>query len=203
MTSTMVIKESSDELNPPAVVEDATPVAAKTSRTFTDYVALAIATCGVGYLPLAPGTWGSLLGVGLYLTLRRFSFPSAHAAASDIRQNYIIQLVAITVVTIVGTWAASLTERVSKTKDPSKVVVDEVAGQLIALLAVPVGVWSTNDLWWLVSAFILFRFFDIVKPYPARRFEKLKGGLGIMADDLVAGIYAAMVVGVGAAIWPT
>jgi phosphatidylglycerophosphatase A len=190
------VKESSDELNPPEPVAESLPVAPISSRSLADYLALAIATCGVGYLPLAPGTWGSLLAVGIYLMLHRFSFPYAHAAPSDIRQNYIIQLFTITVVTIVGTWAASRTERVSKTKDPSKVVIDEVAGQLIALLAVRVGVWNINDFWWLVSAFILFRFFDIVKPYPARKMESLKGGLGIMADDLVAGVYAAIVVAI-------
>ena len=94
---------------------------------------------------------------------------------------------------VLGLWAASRTERVLNLKDPGKVVIDEVAGQLIALLPVPMVV---DSLWlvWLILAFLLFRFFDIVKPYPARKLESLQGGLGIMADDIVAGVYAALVV---------
>lgn len=93
-----------------------------------------------------------------------------------------------------GIWAASRTEHLSGKKDPGKVVIDEVAGQYIALLPIPL---SIEPAWWsMLAAFILFRFFDIVKPYPARRLESLHGGLGIMADDLIAGVYAAVVVAV-------
>ena len=89
---------------------------------------------------------------------------------------------------IVGTWAASQTEKFEGTKDPSIVVVDEVAGQFIALLPVP---FLVDPAWWtIIFAFVLFRFFDIVKPYPARGLENIKGGLGVMGDDLVAGVYA-------------
>ena len=103
----------------------------------------------------------------------------------------IIQLVVILTVTFSGIWAASQTERITGRKDPGKVVVDEVAGQLISLLPVAlVPFWSSWKVWVIVS-FILFRFFDIVKPYPARRMERLHGGLGIMCYDLVAGVYAA------------
>ena len=102
-------------------------------------------------------------------------------------------LIAAVVVTLVGTWAASRVESLHGTKDPHKVVIDEVAGQLIALIAIPLQA----ETWWtIVLAFLLFRFFDIVKPYPARNFENLHGGLGIMADDVVAGIYAAICVAV-------
>jgi len=78
-----------------------------------------------------------------------------------------------------------------RVKDPGKVVVDEVAGQMIALL--PVSLFALGKVWIIIS-FILFRLFDIFKPYPARRFEALRSGLGIMADDLVAGFYAAVIV---------
>ena len=97
------------------------------------------------------------------------------------------------VVTGLGIWAASRTERILGAKDPGKVVVDEVAGQMIALL--PLSVFALGRGWIIVS-FILFRLFDIFKPYPARRFEALRAGLGIMADDLVAGIYAGVIVAV-------
>lgn len=93
-------------------------------------------------------------------------------------------------VTLVGTWAASRTEQVLRIKDPGKVVVDEVAGQLVSLSAVPATFWLLEDATTVVAAFILFRLFDIVKPYPARRLEGMHGGVGIMADDLVAGLYA-------------
>ena len=100
------------------------------------------------------------------------------------------QLVLITLITLVGIWAASRTEKLLGRKDPGKVVIDEVAGQLIALLPLV----PRLDPGWIsiLSAFLLFRLFDIVKPYPARRLEGLESGLGIMADDVVAGAYAAV-----------
>jgi phosphatidylglycerophosphatase A len=140
-----------------------------------DYGALAIATWGVGYLPLMPGTFGSLVGVGVFLLLK----------------FWVVQVVAIVLITWVGIWAATRTERVLALKDPGIVVVDEVAGQMIAL--VPVSLFGLGWVWIIVS-FILFRLFDIFKPYPARRCESLRGGLGIVADDLVAGLYAALLV---------
>ena len=140
-----------------------------------DYAALAIATWGVGYLPLMPGTFGSLVGVGVFLLLK----------------VWVVQVIAIVLITGVGIWAATRTERVLALKDPGIVVVDEVAGQMIAL--VPVSVLGLGWVWIIVS-FTLFRLFDIFKPYPARRCESLRGGLGVMMDDLVAGAYAAVIV---------
>ena len=194
----MVIKESSDELKPPVIAPDSALAPPRPARSAKDYLALAIATCGVGYLPLAPGTWGSLVGVGLYLGLQSLILPFVRAFA---RPNSVIfistwslflgaELVLITLITLVGIWAASRTEKLSGRKDPGKVVIDEVAGQLIALLPIV----PRLDPGWMsiVAAFLLFRLFDIVKPYPARRFEKLESGLGIMSDDIVAGAYAAV-----------
>ena len=93
----------------------------------------------------------------------------------------------------VGIWAGTRTEELSKRKDPGKIVVDEVAGQLIALFPLVFVKWSMIM---VMVSFILFRFFDIVKPYPANRLQELKGGAGVMCDDLVAGAYAAIIVGV-------
>lgn len=169
----MSLKESSDELNPAvAVPADAIP-APKKLRSFLDYLALALATWGVGYLPVAPGTFGSLVGIGLFLLLGFWP----------------LQLLATLIITWVGIWAATRTERLFRLKDPGKVVVDEVAGQMIALL--PLSWWAMSS-WPVMVSFMLFRLFDILKPYPARRFEGLRGGLGVMADDLVAGVYAAV-----------
>ena len=172
----MSLKESSDELNPTVAVPAAAIPAPKYTRSGLDYVALAISTWGVGYLPLMPGTFGSLVGVGVFLLLG--SLP--------------LQVAAIVLLTWSGIWAASRTERILRLKDPGKVVVDEVAGQMIALLPLSLMVTPFPKLGIMVS-FTLFRLFDIFKPYPARRFEKLRSGLGIMADDLMAGFYAALV----------
>ena len=185
------VKESSDELNPTVATPELIPTSPR-KRSSKDYLALAIATCGVGYLPIAPGTWGSLLAVGFYLLLRRQWFALADLQPSFISRSFIfVQALIVVAVTTVGVWAASRTERVLRKKDPGKVVVDEVAGQLIALMAVPVSVANTLATW-VIVAFMLFRTFDIVKPYPARKLEDMHGGLGIMADDLVAGLYAAL-----------
>jgi phosphatidylglycerophosphatase A len=196
----MTIKESSDEVNP----DIATPSAASPTpkrKTFGDYVALAIATCGVGYFPTAPGTMGSLVGVGIYLLLRwatlRFVYSYA-GVNSFLRYDpgivfVAVELVVITVVTLIGIWAASQVERLEAKKDPGKVVIDEVAGQLIALL--PVTLLPTWRVW-IIIGFLLFRAFDIVKPYPVRQLESLPKGMGIVVDDLGAGAYAAVVLAV-------
>lgn len=102
-----------------------------------------------------------------------------------------LQLLFIAGIVVLGIWAAFRTERLLGMKDPGKVVVDEVAGQMISLLPLTFlvdGPWFV----WVIVSFNLFRLFDIFKPYPARRFEALPGGFGIMADDLVAGIYGAI-----------
>jgi len=145
----------------------------------TDYLALAIATCGVGYMPIAPGTFGSLVGVAIFLALTRVATLSI--------------VVAVLFFTFAGIWAGTRTEELSGRKDPGKIVVDEVAGQLIALFPLVFVKWSMIT---VMVSFILFRFFDIVKPYPANRLQELKGGAGVMCDDLVAGAYAAIIVGV-------
>ncbi|HWP55806.1 MAG TPA: phosphatidylglycerophosphatase A [Pyrinomonadaceae bacterium] len=193
----MPVKESSDELNP-AVPIAAEEVAPKTKRTATDYLALAIATCGVGYFPIAPGTMGALVGVGLYLTIWSGldQLLTSRALANRLTTLYVFtplmafMLLVILVVTLIGIWAASRTEKVQQKKDPSIVVIDEVAGQMIALLSGPFWIQT----WWsILTAFILFRLFDIWKPYPVRRLESLESGLGIMADDVLAGVYALIV----------
>jgi len=103
-------------------------------------------------------------------------------------------LISIVAVTCAGIWAATRTEQLSGRKDPGKVVVDEVAGQFIALFPLTLFTrWSTVA---IIVSFILFRFFDIVKPYPANRLQELEGGAGVMFDDLVAGVYGAVIVSI-------
>lgn len=202
-----VVKESSDELNP-SVVTTAFIGRVPRERGVRDYLALGVATCGVGFIPLAPGTWGSLVGVGLYLLFNSLSnawltpdpswladlngaaAPSLNLMTGALRVLFLrttALLIIIAAVTFSGIWAATRTERVTGRKDPGIVVVDEVAGQFITFLFMP---WD-SPAWMLVTGFVLFRVFDIWKPYPIRRLESLEAGLGIMADDVLAGLYAA------------
>lgn len=137
-------------------------------------LAVAIATSGgAGYFPIAPGTVGSAVGVVIYLLTRRW------APAS--------QVGLLVGITIVGIWASHVAAQYFDKEDPGYVVIDEVAGQLVTLLLLDVGLAGA------IAGFFLFRIFDIIKPWPARRFEDLPGGLGIMADDLMAGAYGWIV----------
>ncbi|HYO63231.1 MAG TPA: phosphatidylglycerophosphatase A [Pyrinomonadaceae bacterium] len=200
----MPVKESSDELNAP-VLTTAFIAPAGRVRTARDYVALAVATCGVGFLPVAPGTWGSAVGVAIYVALREASarlFASAEASGLALPPLEAFRtafgLVGLMAVTVVGIWAATRTESLLGRKDPGVVVVDEVAGQLITFLFVP---FHVGGAWTLVTGFLAFRLFDIWKPYPIRRLESLESGLGIMADDVLAGAYAATLMSLLAAVY--
>ncbi len=147
-------------------------------------VALALATvCGAGYLPIAPGTAGSAVAL-VILWLVPFS-PAGLVAF-------------FVVVTLAGTWAAHVAEAALGEKDPGVIVIDEVAGMTLAVLALPRTVPV------LLTAFVLFRVFDVVKPFPAGRAQALPGGLGVMVDDLIAGLYALVVVAALRALvgWP-
>jgi phosphatidylglycerophosphatase A len=187
-------KESSDDMNPAAVLAGEIAASPRGVRGASDYVALGVATAGVGFVPLAPGTWGSLVGVALYAMMRvkliEVFADIENAALAEISRVSVL-LITLVVLSIVGAWAATRTESLTKRKDPGIVVVDEVTGQLVAFLFVPfsAGVWP------LIAGFFAFRLFDIWKPYPIRRLEQLKSGIGVMADDILAGIYAAIFTG--------
>src|SRR4030095_13683576 len=116
----MAIKESSDELNPPVLIA-ATVLPPRVERCTKDYLAFAIATCGVGYLPLAPGTWGSLVGIGAYALVRaaamKFFFDTGSGRNFNLLHVYYgviaCELVAVFAISLAGTWAASRTEKLS------------------------------------------------------------------------------------------
>jgi phosphatidylglycerophosphatase A len=128
---------------------------------------------GAGRLPLAPGTWGSLAALPFAWIIAWLFGPR-------------LLLLAAVVLFPIGWWAAGRIARASGREDPGSVVVDEVVGQWLTLVVTP------RDLTAYVAGFLLFRLFDIVKPWPARWIDrKLGGGFGIMADDIVAGFYAA------------
>jgi phosphatidylglycerophosphatase A len=128
---------------------------------------------GAGYAPVAPGTVGSLVtAVAIWLLpLTPFRI-----------------VVALVVVTLLGIWAGGRVERVLGRKDPGVIVIDEVAGMLLSMLGLP------RNLPVLITAFLLFRLFDIWKPFPARESQALTGGMGVMVDDLIAGLYALVLV---------
>lgn len=132
---------------------------------------------GVGYSPVAPGTVGSALAVVLVAALD--SMP-----LSDAGRGVLLALLVV-LIFFLGVWAAGRSEKVFGRTDPGHVVIDEVAGQLVTFLLVPHASWKL-----LLAGFALFRFFDVSKPFPAGRAERLPGGWGIMLDDVIAGVYA-------------
>lgn len=134
---------------------------------------------GIGRLRPGPGTWASAVTVVLWAAL-------AHTLGPSLRTPVAIALAVL--VTLIGIPAATRVARGSHMKDPQFVVVDEVAGQLVALIAVPFA-WKS-----FLAGFILFRAFDIVKPPPVRQFEAIPEGAGIMLDDIAAGLYALAIV---------
>lgn len=136
---------------------------------------------GTGFLRPGPGTWGSAAGLLLWLAAGHWAhFTRIQLACSTAAASLAILLVGIP--------ACNIIVRESGTEDPSFVVLDEVAGQWIALIAA-----TTRPALWLL-AFLLFRIFDILKPPPARQFDRMHGGFGIMMDDVAAGIYAMVLV---------
>jgi phosphatidylglycerophosphatase A len=138
---------------------------------FAGRTALILATWfGSGLAPVAPGTFGTLAGVPLVLLMGRLGTLQA--------------LLFVLFFIAVALWSAEVTRKMLAGNDPSVVVVDEVAGFLLTLFLIPLSIAH------VCLGFFLFRVFDILKPFPIRNLEKLKGGFGIVADDLLAGVYA-------------
>ena len=135
-------------------------------------LAVFIATAGYcGYFPFAPGTVGSAAGLVVYALVWWSGSP-------------VVEVGLIAALFAAGVWAGTIAERYFGGVDPGPIVIDEVVGMLITLAFIPVG-WSAA-----LAGFFLFRIFDIIKPFPAGRFEALHGGLGVMADDAMAAVYA-------------
>ena len=147
-----------------------------TARTLRSRLAVAFASFGyVGFAPVAPGTVGSAAAIPLFLLLRWAGSPWLEVAVCG-------------VLVVAGAWSARLAERALGVEDPGPVVIDEVVGMLVSLLFLP-GTWPV-----ILAAFIAFRLFDIVKPWPAGRLEDVPGGWGVMADDVMAGVYANLTI---------
>lgn len=134
-------------------------------------VGLFIATCGyLGYAPVAPGTFGSAAGLGLFFLIRGTGSPWLEALA-------------IGAVFALGCWSGTEAEHHFGGVDPAPVVVDEVFGMLVTLAFIPVTTTGA------VVGFLVFRVLDVIKPWPSAQFERLPGGLGVMADDGMAAVY--------------
>jgi phosphatidylglycerophosphatase A len=145
-------------------------------------LAVFLATAGyTGYFPVAPGTVGSAVGLAVYFFVWRV-------------QSVAFEIALILVLFAVGVWAGTIAERYFGGIDPGPIVLDEVVGMLITLALVPVGLTGA------LAGFFLFRVFDVIKPFPAARFEELHGGLGVMADDAMAAIYANIVLRIAIAV---
>jgi len=126
---------------------------------------------GVGRLPLAPGTWGTLGAVPLVLIISYF--------------GPIPAVISLAVIIPLAVWTSDISQKVLGKDDPPEVVIDEVAGYFVAVFLLPFSWWS------FILGFLLFRIFDILKPFPIRMIhKKVKGGIGICLDDIVAGVYA-------------
>ncbi len=155
-----------------------------------------ITVLGSGHAPVASGTWGSLVAVGVFL-LAWWGMAALSAARSALELLLILGVALASWLSVAwGSWAV---ERF-RSRDPKPFVLDEFAGQWISLLALPIAFEAD---WWSVGCvvggqFVLFRVLDILKPPPARQAERLRDGWGILADDLVAGLYANLV---GQCVW--
>lgn len=145
----------------------------KIPESFLDKVVTFIATGAYsGFFPFAPGTAGTLAAVPVYLFLSWLASPF-----------YLIALLALLPVSF---WSAGRAEKIFKKKDSGFIVIDEIVGFMVTMFHVPFG-WR-----YIIAGFLLFRFFDITKIYPARAMEKMGGGMGVLMDDVVAGIYASL-----------
>jgi phosphatidylglycerophosphatase A len=193
-------------------------------------LALAVATVlGIGYIPKAPGTFGSLVGIIVAISTHPLSLLAILRLVVERSDGLAIgimvfgrpapvlmllpSLIAILIVALLGIWSASRVSEYAGARDPQYVVIDEVSGMHLTLVLTLMPLWLPTRLahldeasafavysalsllnWkYLLAGLILFRVFDIWKPFPIRRLERLPGGWGIMADDWMAGIYAAVV----------
>jgi phosphatidylglycerophosphatase A len=160
-----------------------------------DYFALAITTFGVGYVPLVPGTCGSMVGVGIYIFFARFESDAAfYLLSQDWTHTQIsawfhfFNLLFFLLFCLLGIWAASRATVFFQNKDPQQAVIDEVIGQLLTFLFIP----FTSSWKMILAGFLLFRLFDIWKPYPINSLQNLPAGIGVCADDILAGVYAGV-----------
>ena len=143
-----------------------------------------VATCGyLGYVPIAPGTFGSAAGLIVFAAVRWANSPA-------------LELALIAFLFAIGVWSANAAEKHFGGVDPAPVILDEVVGMLITLALIPVNLPGA------IVGFLLFRLLDVIKPWPANRLEALPGGLGVMADDAMAALYGNAIMRLLVAVLP-
>lgn len=159
-----------------------------------DYLALSLTTFGVGYFPIAPGTIGSGVGVLIYILVARFEASQIEGLRNVFTADGVaavwaaVNAVLLLIFTIAGIAAAGRSIDLLGDADPSEAVIDEVIGQLVTFAFIPFAIsWQ-----FILAGFLLFRLFDIWKPFPIDLLQSLPGGVGICADDILAGIYAGI-----------
>lgn len=161
-------------INPYVLIKKGGDVTILRRRGISQRLALSVATClGLGYLPICPGTFASSAALGAYVLLGHITI--------------LAQLTVISLIFFIGVWSAGVTEHILGIKDPHQVVIDEVAGYMMTTILLPFT---------FTRAFLglfLFRLFDILKPFPIKKFERIQGGWGIMADDIIAGLYSMVI----------
>ena len=175
------------------------PIKKRNASGIVDSVALALTTFGVGYIPGAPGTYGSAIGVAIYLGIGWFESHAAGHAENPAfvpAFHYAVNAILLGAFCLIGIWASDRTEAIFGQGDPPQAVVDEVMGQLVTFAFMP----FIFDWHFILAGFLLFRLFDIVKPYPCNKLQDIPGGLGICADDLIAGVYAGICLAAGYAV---
>jgi phosphatidylglycerophosphatase A len=126
----------------------------------------------IGYLPFIPGTFASVVGLFLFFL---------------VKDSVLVYLSLTLILVVLGFWVSSKAEKIFQKKDPRYIVIDEVAGMFFSLMFIP------YDLKLFIAAFVLFRILDALKPYPADTLQRLKGGVGIMTDDIIAGLYTNLI----------
>lgn len=164
-----------------------------------DHLALGLTTFGVGYLPGAPGTYGSAAAIAIYFGVSWIETGIGLGLDPAYANVFYWVLNAILLIgfSLAGIWASTRSIPFLGNEDASEAVVDEVIGQFITLSFVPFGLpWP-----FILAGFLLFRLFDIWKPYPIRDLEMLPGGLGICGDDMVAGVYAGICLAIGYSVY--
>lgn len=187
-----------EEIIHTSAASESQKLAAKTNekKNFLDYFSLGVTTFGVGYLPLAPGTWGSAVGVLIYLGFREIesgfelnlSNQGWHVSQISASVHVVIAVLFL-LFCLLGIWAANRATVLFRNKDPQQAVVDEVIGQLLVFLFVPFDIsWKL-----ILAGFLLFRLFDIWKPYPIDSLQNLPAGIGVCADDILAGVYGGVI----------
>ena len=174
-------------------------------ENFKDYFALSVTTFGVGYLPIMPGTYGSAVGVLIYLLVgwllsvaAIFTF-GVDGQITDAFRAWAAVVIATLFVAfcLLGIWAAGRSTELLGNSDPSQAVVDEVIGQILVFFFIPFTFsWPL-----ILAGFLLFRIFDIWKPYPIDSLQNLPGGIGVCADDILAGVYAGICLAIIYAIY--